>query len=259
MSFLASLGSKFSAANPSSSPAPTGNGQNGNGGQMNFQRPAQPNANGGEGGGNNQFDGNGNPIGAPGQSATNSNTPADPLAIFDKLFDNAANPEVAPGFSIPPDKMKDLRAQQDFMKGIDPEVMQRATSGDMQAMMQIMHDVARNAYATSLDHGSRLTESFVGARESFGKKSLGNSIRAELTNNALDGIEGVNHPVIKKHLKQVAQQMQSVYPDASPADIAKMAKDFVTQMATPFQQQQSPQQGAQKQPVNTEWDTWFEN
>lgn len=258
MSFLANLG--FAKPTASSQSLPSGGNSNGSGGTMQFQRPQQqPQGQGNGGNGGNQFDANGNPTGQGSQSAPNSQESQDPLAAFAKMYDNPSNPEIAPGFTLDPEKMKGLRSQQDFMKGINPELLQRATSGDMQAMMEVMHDVSRNAYAASLDHGSRLTEGFVGAREAFGKKNFSQAVQAELTNNELSGMEGATHPVIRKHLKQVAEQMRKVYPDASPAEIAKYAKDFVTQMASPFQEKQNPQQGGQQQPANSNWDNWFES
>lgn len=190
----------------------------------------------------------------------------DPLAPFAKMFDNPANPEVAPSFALPQDQLSKLASGQNFINGLNPELMQKALGGDMQAFMEVINSVGQKVYESSLGHGARLTEGFVGAREGFNQKSFGKNVRAELTNGELSNGLQTSNPVVRKALTETAQRLQAQYPDYSPKEIADMAKTWVTELAKAtnpdaFQSQQQGQQGQKQSNSMTaeDWDTWFES
>lgn len=250
MSFLSSLGFGSSAPKPPAQ-SPQGDSNNNN---MNFgsapngasavpanpaSMPGAPN----NGGSNNQ----------------NSGQPAEPAHPMDKfkgMFDNKANTETAPAFSLDGKILRDAANGQDFMKGINPEMVQRATSGDTAALMSLMNEVGRNAYAASLEHGGRLTESFVSAREGFGEKSFGKKVRGELTVNALTGTPNFKNPVVREQLTRIANDFQKQHPDAAPGEIADMAKDYITELSKAIGPQNTEQQNS-KQQGPTDFGEWF--
>lgn len=213
--------------------------------------------------GNNQSQANinGDPARGPQNPGNQSGNqePSDSLAPFAKMWDNPANPEAAPSFSLDPKQLSSLSGSQNFMQGIPPELMQRATSGDSSAMIEMMNLVGQRAYEASLNHGSRLTEGFVSAREAHGQKSFGKNVRAEMTNDALASITESKSPVIQKALRDTANRLQSAYPDASPKEIAEMSKQWVSELyqAMNPNAQQNQQGPNQNQPKETEWDEWF--
>lgn len=193
-----------------------------------------------------------------------TNKPADPWSNYSKMFDNSTTEaDTPPAFNIDPKTLSDVASQQDFMKGLDPELMQRATSGDMSAMMEIMHNVSRNAYRTSIEHSGLLTDKFVGAREAHSAKGLGSRVKQELTDSHLANTPNFKHPVVRQQLKEVATRLQRQHPDASAEEIAQMSRDYITQLAeamNPDGNKQAPGKG--KEPNVEErgeeyWDNYF--
>lgn len=225
-------------------PAPTNGQSNGQSGAANAPNPngaTMPNQ-----------QGNGQPSGQQGENN-------DPFAKFSKMYDNPSNPEAAPSFSLDDKILSEVAGSQDFMKGINPELMQKATSGDVSAMFEIMHSVSRNAYKASLSHGSKLTEGFIGSRESFNEKGFGKKVRGELTVNALTGTPNFQNPVVRKQLIKIAEGLQMQHPDAAPEEIANMAKEFVTELSNAIKPatENAAEEGGQKQ--DTDFNKWFGN
>lgn len=253
MSFLSSVFSRGQAA-PSHVPT-NPNQARGDSGTMQFSAPAgganAPNPNGATLPENkpNQGD-NQNPQG--------TNTPIDPFAAYSKMFDNQANAEVAPTFSIDDKVLGSVADAQDFMKGINPELMQKATAGDVGAMMQMMNEVARNAYKTSLQHSGRLTEGFVGSRESFADKGFTTKVRGELTANALTGTPNFKNPVVRKQLIQIAENLQKQHPDAAPEEIAQMSRDYITELGKAINPTNEQGNGKSAPGQPTDFGKWFD-
>jgi hypothetical protein len=197
--------------------------------QQQQQQPNQGNA--GQGGnpqnGNDPSKGNGNPH-DPNAGNTGVQPPANPLDVFSKMWDTDPNKkeDVAPSFTLDDETLGKVSSAQDFMKGINPELMQKATGGDAASMIEMMHHVGRNAYKAALSHGSTLTDKFVGAREAYNEKGLSGKVKGELVNNELAQIPNSSHPAVKKQIMMVAEQFQRQHPDASPSEIRAKTVEY---------------------------------
>lgn len=165
----------------------------------------------------------------PAKSAEN------PLDVYGKLFNNAAtNSEIqAPSFNIDPAVIADVSSKMDFTKGINPELMTKATSGDAAAMIQLIQETGRNAYRASLEHATKLTDTHLGQRSEYESKKLNQGVKEHLTSQALssgsDTNINLNHPVIRAELNAKAKLIAASpeYADASPEQIAKAAKQMI--------------------------------
>ena len=258
MSFLENLGRAvgFNAPAATVIPQPTNN-NNGGVGNMQFGTPTvQPNPTGNAGDAQNQNNNNQ-------QGNTNLPLPVkkvEPIDVFAKLGDNT-NTDTPPAFTLDQAQLLSLANGQDFAKGVNPELLTKANSGDSAAMIELMQTIARNAYQTAIAHNSKLTETFVTAREGYSSKGLGAKVRGELTVNALTGTPNFDNPAVRRHLVSIAQSLERDHPDASPDQIATMAKDAVTQMASAINPNagQNNQQGNRNAPKETNWDAWFDN
>lgn len=223
--------------------APTDGTSNGQSGAANAPNPNGATVPGGQG--------NGQPSGQQGENT-------DPFAKFSKMYDNPSNPEAPPSFSLDDKILSEVAGSQDFMKGINPELMQKATSGDVNALLEIVHNVGRNAYKASLSHTGKLTEGFVSSRESFNEKGFGKKVRGELTANALAGTPSFQNPVVRKQLIKIAEGLQAQHPDAAPEEIANMAKEFVAELSKAIMPAQQGQgQGNQGSPDEVDYNKWF--
>lgn len=161
----------------------------------------------------------------PGTEPANQN----PLDEYRKIFDNANNGSeiVAPDFSLDPKVLRDVSSKMDFTRGINQEVVQKATSGDVSALMDIIKQVGQNAYRASIEHNTALTDSFIKQRGEFEKKNLEQGVRQHLTQSELSNTPNYQHPVIKAELNRVASQFAAANPDASPQEVAQAAKKYL--------------------------------
>jgi hypothetical protein len=144
------------------------------------------------------------------------------------------------------------------MQGVDPGIMQRAEAGDSKAIMQLIEHAGRAAYQNALSHSSTLTNKFTDAREAFNDKSFGGKIKSELTVNALTGTANFDHPVVRKELIKVAQDIQRQHPDASPQEVAAKAKEYITALSQAVNPTSATPQGKGTQ-QSTDWDAFFDS
>ena len=161
-----------------------------------------------------------------------------PFDSYQKMFDNAAKNSAieAPSFSLDPKIVADVASKMDFTKGLNPELIQKATSGDAASMMQLIQEVGRNSYRASLEHATKLTDTHLGQRSEFESKRVKEGVRSQLTSDALsqgsDTNANLNHPVVKAELNRIAKSFANSpeYADASPQEIAKAAKQYMTDL-----------------------------
>jgi hypothetical protein len=161
----------------------------------------------------------------PGTEPGNEN----PLDVYKKMFENAASntPEEAPKFAIDPKVLGDVSGKMDFTRGINQETLQKATSGDVNALMDIIKKVGQNAYRASIEHNTALTDTFINQRSDFEGKKIKSGVRQELTSSALASTPNYQHPVVKQELNRIASQFAAANPDASPQEVAQAAKKYI--------------------------------
>lgn len=200
----------------------------------------------------------------PNNQVNGSNTPVDPLAAYGAMWQNNPNQEEAPPSLQLDNKVLDqVTGSLDFTKAIKPEVMQRAMSGDSQAMIEMMNEVGRQAYRNALQHNSTLTDKFVSMREEhqFGKR-VPSLVRDELTMGALTGSDGQKmSPVARQQLAEIARRYQRANPDASPSEVAAAAKKYVEDIYQAINPNASSQQqqNQQQQATEVDWDKYFDS
>lgn len=187
----------------------------------------------------------------------NNNQAENPLDAFKGMFDNTANnTEKAPSFSLPLDKLQEIASKQNFTANVDPELMKKALSGDAESLLAIINSSAQNAYARSLEHTSSLSDSYVNSRFEYEGKSFGNKVKEQLTTSELGNTPGFDHPIVKAQLTSTAKDLAKMYPDASPQEIAKKARDYVTSLAQAINPQ-SKTEAESNSAKETDWDKYF--
>lgn len=242
MSWLEKLGMRTPAPNQQSgAPAPSNAGGNNPTGE-----PSTPPSN------------NGTP-GTNGQNADPSSNAKDPLAVFNKMYDNPSNTEAAPTFNLDSKQLAEVASSQDFTQGINAELFQKATTGDLEAMKQLLNTVGRNAYSASLSHGSRLTDTFVSAREQHSSKGFGSKVKGELISQGLSSIPNYNNPVVRQQLKDTAERLQRQFPEASSDEIKQKAIEYFTELSEAINPQRNKKaaENARNEPTN--YDEWLDN
>lgn len=167
---------------------------------------------------------------------TNPNNPGksgeNPLDTYAKLFHNAAaNSEIqAPSFSLDPKVIADVSSKMNFTQGVNPELVQKATSGDAGAMIELIQEVGRNSYRAALEHSTKLTDTHLTQRSDFESKRLAKGVKQQLTSDALSSSDNTNynHPVVRAELNRIAESFAASpeYADAPPQQIAQAAKKY---------------------------------
>lgn len=200
----------------------------------------------------------------------------DPLAIYAGLFDNTQKDgeqeDAVPTFALSPDKLQEVAGSLDFTKGVDAELLQKLSEGDLTVLPALLNHVGQQAYSQALSHGTALTDKFVGQYSEHQMKQVAPLVRDQLTQNALADATGeqtidLSNPVVQKAVKQTATMLQQQNPTLPPSKIAEMAKkyhielaatmlgangDALAQLPTAHKQQQQQQQAA-----TTDWDEYL--
>ena len=155
-----------------------------------------------------------------------------PLDVYSKMFDNANNGSElqAPTFKIDPKVLSNVSSKMDFTKGIAPELVSKATTGDVSALMEIIKTVGQNSYRASIEHTTALTDSFMTQRGEYEGQVLAKGVRSQLTSAELANAPNYNHPVVKAELNRIASQFAAANPDASPQEVAKAAQKYISDL-----------------------------
>jgi hypothetical protein len=95
----------------------------------------------------------------PGTDPNNQN----PLDVYSKMFDNANKDSdiQAPTFKIDPKVLSEVSGKMDFTRGIDAEILQKASSGDTAALLSLIKTVGQNSYRAAIEHSTALTDTFL--------------------------------------------------------------------------------------------------
>jgi hypothetical protein len=160
-----------------------------------------------------------------GKMVGTNQTPENPLDIYSKMFENAAkNSDIqAPQFKLDPKIVDDVSSKLDFTQAVPKELMEKALTGDVKALLGVIQATTQNAYKTALQHGTSLTDTYINQRSEFDQSKINSGVKRELTHQALSDAPNFSHPVIKQ---------AKANPDASPQEIARSAKAYITDLAS---------------------------
>lgn len=185
----------------------------------------------------------------------NDGNPANPLDAFKDIFNNKdKDNKAAPSFTLPEDKLNEVAGGLDFTRSIDPAIMQKAMSGDAGSMIEMMKKISQEAYKTALQHNSTLTGSFVESRSQYDGSSLSSRIKEELTNAEFsNNTPGFDHPLVRRELQKVSALISNQHPDASPAEVAKQAREYLTSIASAINPPQASNADANGNPTDVNW------
>lgn len=196
----------------------------------------------------------------------NNNQSQNPLAQFEKLFDNTGSgtsPNQPPRFQLDQATLERAAGSIDFSNLITPELQERFKNGDSTVLAELLNSVGRQLYQTSLQHTSALTDRYVDMRLGHDRQSLGQSVRKELTAEKLSSIAKDN-PALQAQVKAIGEKVLNLFPDASPEFIAERTVDYFVDVAKllkpdAFKSTQQQGQGNESsQPQETiDWARWM--
>ncbi len=195
-----------------------------------------------------------NPVADP--NAGTKQEPVNSMDAYAKLWDNSKTPaDAPPSFAIDPKVLGEAAGAMNFTQGVPQELMTKATTGDANALVEVMNLVARNAYQHSLSHSSALTDRFVAARSEFDLKGINSKVTQGLTSAALADSPNYSHPVVRKEFDRVANAFQAQNPDSTPAQIVEATKKYMKDMQDALHPTAKTEAAGADGP--TDWGKWI--
>ena len=207
---------------------------------------------------------------APGSSMEQGGAPKppdSPLDPFKDLWKNdpqsggnqpPSDPFSAPLFSTDPEKIKQAAGQMDFISQVNPELVQKAMSGqDPQAFLQVMNSVAQSALATALQVGAGTVEQ---AGTKLGQRfnqAMPGKFRDLQINAAAPANPVLSHPAAAPFLNMAKNQIKMMNPDFTPqqvnAEAEKYMVSFASSLSKPIDDPTARPPGSEGE---TDWDNW---
>lgn len=192
----------------------------------------------------------------------------DPFAFYaDVLKPSQENKDAGPPKFHLGDTISKAAAAQDFAAKISPEMQARLDSGeplDGKTVRQLLNEVGRSIYSTSLEHQTALTDRFVGLRAEHDSRGMPQQIQKFLASNQTRKIPGADNPVVKSFLEDSAARIAAKYPDQTPEWVAEKAKELFINIAgaidPDMKQQSKGSNGVTREEVPADfWDKYLTN
>lgn len=184
-----------------------------------------------------------NPDGTPVVAAIPEVKDESPLAPFKSLWETAPidpNAPKEPEAYKPPtaEEIQKVVAKADFSKNITPEQLAAVTAGGdgaTEALMQLLNTVGQQSIAQSTMVSAKLNEQAMQAAIAAEVAKMPAAIRAQSVQaHLIDTNPLFDNPAIKPVIEATQLQLQTKFPNATPAEITEMTQKFVSAMGESF-------------------------
>lgn len=185
---------------------------------------------------------------------------------FDKFNDlwkpaeSPANATPEPLFNVKPEQLMEVARKVDFTKVMNPEQLQAVAQGGqgaVQAMQQIMNTVAQTVYAQNMHATTKMVEQAVQKTQEQMLAQLPQQIKLQNVSESIRGDNpAFNHPAAAPIMGALQQQLTVKYPNATAAEIASMARDYMSGFAQTLQPKPTQSQLDSQSSGNFDWDKW---
>lgn len=174
---------------------------------------------------------------SPVQKPAGVGSPVDKYTDLWKVDDKAppANQgSLIPNINFDPVKLADASKKLDFTAHITDENLAKALGGDKAAFAEIINGAVQLGFAQSAAASAEISRQHLTSAQGVLKDNiLPAALRADKINDAVTGANAAfNHPSVKPMVDMMSAQFQVKYPTASPAEIAQMAKEYLSDFAT---------------------------
>lgn len=179
-----------------------------------------------------------------------------PLDAYKNLQDNGDDAdESAPSFSIDDEALSGVAGKLNFIKDINPELVQKATSGDANALVALINATAQQSYRAALKHVTTLTDTHLAQRETFNQKAIKSGVRENLIQQEISTIPNASHPVVQQEIARIARDFAKRSPEATPAQIKEQAIRYFNEVhnAMSGQSESAPKKASEV----TDWESFL--
>ena len=182
-----------------------------------------------------------------------------PLDSFSSIWQNAskegqqdqakAGPE-SYGVKIDDAAIRGAASKIDFVKEVPQELLQKATQGDIGALLQVINGVGQMALAHSTQiNGNMLNHSLSSGFDKFGNtlqdKFKDFSTRDRVYSAGTEEAKVLSHPAIQPLVETARRQILQNNPAATSAEVEQQLVSYFKQVGTAFGGGQQSQQSSQ--------------
>lgn len=178
----------------------------------------------------------------------------------------ATEGDLVPKLSVEPKKLLEAASKVDFVKHIPKEKLEAAAKGDVAALAEVINSAGQLGYAQSANATAALIEQALTRQAAVFKDQVMPEIlrRHEVSASLQEDNPLFQNPAVKPVLDSIERQFLAKNPSASAAEVSKMAKEYVSVMASEIlkangmevsEKPQQTQKGSTR--GNTDWEKWF--
>lgn len=200
----------------------------------------------------------------PNAAPAEPNLPKSPLDPFQDLWEtpkidpNKPKPEVI-DLSLDPVKLKEIVSKANFAQNITPEniaAIQAGGDGAMAAFQETLNTVAQQTMLQSTLVANKLVEQAVAKMTLEQEAKIPELVRQSATNSSLVEANPLySDPAVKPMVEMAQSQLAIKFPDATPAELTKMSKDFILAMGKAFNPEAAPNDP--KIPEGENWEVFL--
>jgi hypothetical protein len=177
------------------------------------------------------------PAAAPPSQETK--TEEDPFAKFKDLWNvdpNKVNQQNAPIFGdIDPAKLHEAAGKVNFAAGLDNETLQKIRAGGdegVAAMMAAMNQMSQRSYVQASMAAAKMAETAAQKMEERLAARIPDLVKRSTVSSTLRTDNPLfSRPEVAPIIGALEFQLTSQYPNATPAEISGMAKEYLTGLA----------------------------
>lgn len=164
------------------------------------------------------------------------------------------NPLADPIMSVDPQKLREAAGKMDFTRGLEPELLQKAMSGqDPQAFMQVLNSVAQNGFSTALAATATMQNQALSTYHTRLDGTLASRVRDVQISQAAPKNPALAHPSAQPVLSAIRQSVAAANPHLSPEKVAETAENYFVAMAADMQAANEKSQPQTKSAGETDW------
>lgn len=144
-----------------------------------------------------------------------------------------------------------------FAASINPELASKALAGDAQSLMDMMNQVAQNAFQASIQMSQGMVEHGVKTGSERVSSGLDSRIRDYQLNSHNSQNPALQHPVGKSLLKTMSKQIAAANPGMTPEQISQESEKFFMEFANMIlKPEQEKQQQESQKAAGPDWSQW---
>lgn len=200
----------------------------------------------------------------PGEQATQETTPQG-LDQFSALATAELKPvetfDPSKLFNVDPAKMNEEVGKMNFLEGaITQEQLakiQEGGEGSMAAMLQVMNQVARQAFARSAALSTAVTSNALSQSLPHVETMMGQTLEQARLQDAVEAVNpALAHPVGKMFLKETMPRLRQQYPKATNIELANHANELFKQFASAINPA-APTKAEEAKAAEVDWNDWL--